>query len=196
MRAIVTILFVAQAVSAATPAADLARAIRETGLDRNECYRVRDLTLAKDDIRIYLTDGYLIFSKPVAGRPIGAIFTTEVENGDGEILLLPPSLAERRSLASYTGSPNLDEHFQTAALLFTGDVYQELLSQLPNNPSNRKVPEIGALLDENWSPVLRNLAGSYATRMTLDLLNQAAHKPDLLSVTDQSPKLGTFDVVY
>lgn len=196
MRAIVTVLFVAQVALAATPAADLARAIRETGLDRNECYRVRDLTLAKDDIRIYLTDGYLIFSKPVAGRPIGAIFTTEVENGDGEVLLLPPTLAERRSLASYTGSPNLDEHFQTAALLFTGDIYHELLSQLPDNPSNRKTPEIGALLDENWSPVLRNLAGSYATRMTLDLLNQAAHKPDLLSAIIQSPKLGTFDVVY
>lgn len=196
MRAIVTVLFVAQAALAATPAADLARAIRETGLDRNECYRVRDLTLVKDDIRIYLTDGYLIFSKPVAGRPIGAIFTTEVENGDGEVLLLPPTLAERRSLASYTGSPNLDEHFQTAALLFTGDIYHELLTQLPNNPSNRKTPEIGALLEESWTPVLRNLASGYATRMTLDLLNQSAHKPDLLSAIIQSPKLGTFDVVY
>jgi len=196
MRAIVTLWFVAQAALAATPAADLARAIRETGLDRNECYRVRDLTLAKDDIRIYLTDGYLIFSKPVAGRPIAAIFTTEVENGDGEVLLLPPTLAERRSLASYTGSPNLDEHFQTGVLLFTGDVYRELLNQLPNNPSNRKTPEIGALLDEKWSPVLRNLEGGYATRLTLDLLNQPAHKPDLLSAIIQSPKLGAFDVVY
>src|SRR5581483_5377233 len=194
MRAIVAVLFVARVALATGPAADLARNIRENGLDRNECYRVRDLTLVKDDVRIYLTDGYLIFSKPIAGRPIGAIFTTDVENGDGEVLLLPPTLAERRSLASYIGSPNLDEHFQVAALLFTGDVYRELLSQLPNNPSNRKAPEMGALLDEQWSPVLRNLEGGYETRMTLDLLNETAHKSDLLSAIFRSPMIGTFDV--
>jgi len=33
--------------------------------DREECYRVRDLTLAIEDIKIYLTDGHLIFSRPV-----------------------------------------------------------------------------------------------------------------------------------
>ena len=49
-------------------AADMARAIRENSFDREECYRVRDLTLIKEDIRIYLTDGYLIFSKPVSGQ--------------------------------------------------------------------------------------------------------------------------------
>ena len=53
---------------AASGAADVSRAIRENSFDRDECYRVRDLTLVKEDIRIYLTDGYLIFSKPVAGR--------------------------------------------------------------------------------------------------------------------------------
>src|SRR5579872_636292 len=180
MRGIVILLFLAQAPLAAGPAADVARAIRENSLDRDQAYRVRDLTLIKEDIRIYLTDGYLIFSKPVAGRPIAAVFTTEVENGDGEVLVLPPSLAERRALAGYVGTPNLDEHFQMAVLFFTGDVYQELLNQLPNNPSNRKAPEIGALMDEQWSPVLRNLGASYDTRLTLDLLDSHTHKPDLL----------------
>src|SRR5262245_48914694 len=96
----------------AGPAADLARAIRENSFDRDECYRVRDLTVVKEDIRIYLTDGHLIFSKPVAGRRIAAVFTADVEGGDGEVLLLPPDRAERRSLAVYTNSPNLDEHFR------------------------------------------------------------------------------------
>ena len=32
-------------------AADIARAIRENSFDRDECYRVRDLTLVKEDIR-------------------------------------------------------------------------------------------------------------------------------------------------
>src|SRR3954451_19379562 len=76
-------------------AADIARAIRENSFDRDECYRVRDLTLIKEDIRLYFTDGHLIFSKPVAGRRIAAIFAADVEGGDGEIILLPPDRGER-----------------------------------------------------------------------------------------------------
>ena len=196
MRTVLGLLLLAHLLLAAGPADDLARTIRETGLDRNECYRVRDLTLAKEDIRIYLTDGYLIFSKPVAGRPIAAVFTTDVQNGDGEVLLLPPNLAERRSLARFIGSPTLDDHFQSAAFFFTGGVYQELLRQLPANPTNKKAPEMGALLDDKWSPVLRNIASGYDTRLTLDLLDGPANKPDLLAGIFSSPKLGNFDVVY
>src|SRR6516225_1938249 len=95
-------------------AADIARAIRENSFDRDECYRVRDLTLVREDIRIYLTDGHLIFSKPVAGRRIAAVFVADVEGGDAEVLLMPPDRAERRSLASYIDTPNLDEHFRSA----------------------------------------------------------------------------------
>src|SRR6185369_8320083 len=104
-------------------AADIARAIRENSFDRDECYRVRDLTLVKEDARFYLTDGHLIFSKPVAGRRISAVFTADVEGGDGEVILLPPNRAERASLARFTGSPNMNEHFQAAVFLFTGDDY-------------------------------------------------------------------------
>ena len=56
----------------AANAVDVARAIRENSFDRDECYRVRDLTIQKEDVRIYLTDGYLIFSKPVAGRTLSS----------------------------------------------------------------------------------------------------------------------------
>ena len=42
--------------------------------------RVRDLTLTKDDLRLYFTDGYLIFGKPVDGDPakVGFRFTKEL----------------------------------------------------------------------------------------------------------------------
>src|ERR1044071_5776105 len=89
-------------------AADIARAIRENSFDRDECYRVRDLTLIKEDIRLYFTDGHLIFSKPVAGRRIAAVFAADVEGGDGEVILLPPDRGERSALARYIHSPNLD----------------------------------------------------------------------------------------
>ena len=180
----------------AGPASDLARAIRENSLDRDACYRVRDLTLVKEDIHIYFTDGYLMFGKPVAGRRITAVFTAEVANGDGEVLLLPPSLAERRSLASYAGAPNLDEHIQAGVFYFTGEVYGDLMAQISGNPGNRKAPEIGALLEEKWTSVVRDVGEGYDTRLTLDLLNRSAAKPDLLAALMQGRKLGNFEVVY
>ena len=177
-------------------AADVARAIRENSFDRDECYRIRDMTLVKEDIRVYLTDGYLIFSKPVAGRPIAALFLADTDGGDGEVMLLPPDRAERRSLATYIDSPNLDEHFRGAVFLFTGDVYDALKKQLPDNPANKKVPELGVLLDEHWTSVLRNLGADYQTRLTLDLLGWPASRPGLLAAFFQGIKLGNFDVVF
>src|SRR5262249_42712262 len=123
------VVFLALLLRAPLPgatAADIARAIRENSFDRDECYRVRDLTLIKEDIRLYFTDGHLIFSKPVAGRRIAAVFAADVEGGDGEVILLPPDRGERSALARYIHSPNLDEHFRAAVLLFTGDEYEAL----------------------------------------------------------------------
>ena len=66
--------------------AEVARAIHESRLDPDECYRVRDLNFSKEDLRFYLTEGYLIFTKPVHGRRISAIFSADVEGGDAEVL--------------------------------------------------------------------------------------------------------------
>jgi len=181
---------------AAGRAADLARALRENAFDRGECYRVRDLNLVKEDIRIYLTDGHLIFSKPVAGHRIAAVFTADTEGGDGEVIVFPPDRAERRSLAAFTHSPNLDDHFRSALFLFTGAEYDDLQSQIAQNSTGKKMPEIGALMDEKWTPVLRNLMESYQTRLVLDLIGGSARPPDLLAAMFDSPKLGTFDLIY
>jgi hypothetical protein len=180
----------------AGPGADLAKSIRELGFDRGQCYRVRDVAFIKEDIRLYLTEGHLIFSKPVAGRPIAALFSADVENGDGEIILLPPDRAERRSLSNFVHAPNLDDHFRMALLIFTGNEYADLQAALAESPANKKMPEIGALMDEQYGPVLRNIASSYQTRLTLDLLGRPARQTGLFAGIFQSPKLGNYDVVY
>jgi hypothetical protein len=175
-------------------AADIARTIRENSFDRDECYRVRDLKLIKEDLRLYLTEGHLIFSKPVAGRRIAAVFVADVEGGDGEVILLPPDRAERRSLAAFVDSPNLDEHIRSALFLFTGDDYDRLKSQFPDNPANKKAPEMGAALDEEWTPVLRNIGVSYAARLTLDLLDGPGNRGGLFAGLFRGAKLGNFDI--
>src|SRR5580700_2525941 len=81
--------------------ADLAHSIAQAGLDSQQCYRIRDLTLAKEDLRLYFTNGYLIFGEPAGDAPISAVFTGGVQGGDAEVLALPPNKSERQSLASY-----------------------------------------------------------------------------------------------
>src|SRR4051794_29187139 len=194
--AILLALLLRSPAAAAGTAADIARAIRENSFDRDECYRVRDFTLVKEDIRLYFTDGHLIFSKPVAGRRIAAVFAADVEAGDGEVILFPPDRGERATLARYTHSPNLDEHFRAALLLFTGDEYEQLRAQLPNNPANKKAPEIGAVLDSDWTPALRNLGASYQTRLTQELIGGPGRRGELFAAMINSAKLGNFDVVF
>lgn len=177
-------------------AADIARAIRENSFDRDECYRVRDLTVVKDDIRIYLSDGHLIFSKPVSGRRIAAVFVADVEGGDGEVILRPPDTAERRSLARYINSPTLDEHFTTALFLFSGNDYADLTAQFANSPANKRSPENAPLLDDQFGEVLRNLGESYQTRLTLDLLGGPGRHAGIFAALFTGRKLGNFDVVY
>jgi peptidase M1-like protein len=196
LRRLMALFLLLPAAYAATTAAEIARAIRESSFDRDECYRVRDIAFAKEDIRIYFTQGYLIFGKPVAGKPIAAVFSADVEGGDGEVILFPPDRAERRSLALFTDSPNLDEHIRGALLLFTGDTYQQLKSQIALNPANRKAADMAPVLDDYWSPTLRNLGASYQTRLTYDLLGGPSSRGGLLAAMLMGKRLGNFDVVY
>ena len=78
-------------------AGELASQMRGAGLDRDECYHVRELTYVKEDLRFYLTDGYLIFGKSVDGHRHAAVFAAETDAGDAEVLLFPPTRSERMS---------------------------------------------------------------------------------------------------
>ena len=168
---------------------------RNTEYDPSECYRVHDLSIRRADIRLYLTSGYLTFSKPVHGYPMSAIFTTDVEGGDGEVLLLPPNRGERRSMARFTESPNLDEHLSTVFLLFTDDTAKELRDQIAAG-AGTKAPEMGPSQVERWSPVLHNLSASFELRLAQDLLNPRNPSRGLLFATVAGKRLGTFDLLY
>jgi hypothetical protein len=180
--------------AAGPTATETARAVRDAGLDLDQCYRVRDLSLYKEDIRLYFNEGYLIFSKPVAGERIAAIFTSGVEGGDGEILLLPPQRGERQSLARFTGSPNLSEHFHTALLMFTDDSGRSLLDSIAQG-FGHKAPEMAPLLAEQFSPVVSNILDSFAPRLAGDLLTPGRTDGLLLAALG-GKTLGNFDVLY
>jgi hypothetical protein len=177
-------------------AAELAGQMREAGLDREECYRVRDLAFAKEDLRFYFTDGYLIFGKSVDGRRRSAVFAAEEDAGDAEILLFPPTRSERMSLARSAGSPNLNEHFKLAVMLFSDDTSEVLFRQISEAGEPRRSPEMGMLLEEKWTPVVRNLTSSFETRLVYDALSGAGPSSGFLFATVSGEKLGNFDVVF
>ena len=85
-----------------TRAGAIATQIREIALDPDRCYRVRDLKLDREDAKLFFTEGLLIFSKPIAGAPLAAIFSAQVESGEAEMLLMPPTRGERGALARFT----------------------------------------------------------------------------------------------
>jgi hypothetical protein len=186
----------AESRAAAPSAAELARSIREAALDPAECYRVRDLSFRKDDIRIYFTDGYLIFSKPSGGRRVSAVFTTDVEGGDGEVILFPPTRGERESLAVFTHSPNLDEHIDAALMLFTNGTDALLRERMEKDGSGKRTPEMGAIMAERWSPVLSNIREGFELRIVNDLLSPDPNASGFILLGMAGRERGNFDVVY
>lgn len=183
------------AANGAPSGADLAKQIRAATLDPAQCYHVRDLPLIKEDLKLYFNEGYLIFSKPVNGEIVSAVFTDEVEGGDGEVLLLPPYRGERKSLAQFAQTPNLDEHFRVAVLVFSDGSAQSLLDSIANG-AGKKALEMGPLLDEKWSPVLANIESGFDLRVIGDLLTPLSERRGLMFATLAGKHVGNFDVFY
>ncbi|MCU1327045.1 MAG: peptidase rane alanine aminopeptidase [Bryobacterales bacterium] len=192
--AVLLILAAGLASGQVRTAAELGRQVASAGLDIENCYRVRDIEITHDELRISLTDGYLMFGKPVNGMPLTAVFSGDTDGGDAEILLLPPDRSERKSMAAYVGSPNLNEHFDQAAFLFTDDTAKSLLEQIQASGA-KKVPEFGALMDERWSRVVSNLMTGFESRVVLDLLTPGG-RGGFMQAMIQGRKHGNFDVLF
>ena len=175
--------------------ADLAQSLAQLAMDPDECYRVRDISLVRDEAKTYFNDGYLLFAKPVAGHRAAAVFVAGEEGGDAELLLQPPTKAERRSLALHAKAPNLDEHFTQALLLFGDATYNELMQQITAAPRVRKAAERGAALAAEWTPVARTLSTAFATRTALELLSPGAGAGFFTAILN-TRGLGTVDLMF
>jgi hypothetical protein len=182
-------------LSAALPtAAEVGHLLHENSLDANECYKVTELEYSKEDLKIFFTEGFLSFTKPVNGIRTAAVFSAEVEAGDAEILLLPPTRGERLSLSNFTQSPNLEEHFKTALLLFTDSTAEDLLAKIRAQGA-KKSPEMGALLSDQYNSMVRNVSVSFETRLVQDLLS-TNRRNGFFYMGVNGATLGTFDISY
>jgi hypothetical protein len=175
-------------------AAGHARALHQTTFDAEECYRVRDVSLVREDIKMYFNEGSLIFGRPVEGRIHNALFVAA--DGDGEVLLMPPTRGERASLASFTGSPNLNERIRTALLIFSDNTAIELKEALGKGGEPRKLPEMGMLVAQQWNSVLQNFTGSLELRLVQDALANRAPGDGFFYAAVNGLKAGNFDMFY
>ena len=198
MRASIILLLIAPLAAADTPskAATVATQIREMTLDPDRCYRIRDVKLEREDAKIFFTDGLLIFAKPIEGAPAAAIFSAQVEGGEAEVLLMPPTRGERGALARFTGSPNLAEHFDSMMMLFTDQTAAELMRQIEASPGGVKPSvEMGLVLRQRYEGALRNVAESLELRLVQDLLSpRSAERGLFYSILSGTPH-GNFDLL-
>ena len=184
------------AEDAALPAAaQIGAEVHRLELDPDACYRVRDLSFERPELRFFFADGWLIFSRPVAGRRIAALYRASESTDDAEIMLRPSNRSERASLAHSAGTPNMDEHFGMAVLLFTGGG-EDLLTAVRDN-GGKPNPERGLLFSSDMGEVVRRLVSGMEVRIAHDVLTNAGPQgEDLFFAAIAGKSLGLFDVVY
>ena len=196
----VCVLSAAGETPADKPAESLYLQLGQVGLDPARVYQVRGASLDRPAVQITLEDGTIAFTKDVMGRITGAFF-----EGEGEVLLTPPTSVERRSMSLFTGMAILEEHFATAYFRFNDDAAAEL------RPDLRATDKAQEFVDR-WGGAARNLASTDAMRLLVTFsamlplngnsasegADSAPKKPDdrFLHARLQGTKLGIFDIYF
>lgn len=167
------------------PGAALYSRLANAGLDRAAIYSVRGALIEREDVHITLEDGIIGFLQSVDGHVTGAFF-----EGTGDVLVIPPNLAERGSLALFTGAAVLEDQFTSAYFRFNDDVLSELKPYLL--PATDPQP-----FYDRWASMAPTLGEADALRLMATFLNRPPANGDhFFRGRLQSPKLGVYDIYY
>lgn len=153
-------------------------------LDAASAITVRDTNIDLEDVHLSLTDGMLIFLKPVNGHVTGALFI-----GNGEVLVIPPTPEERQSMALFTGAAVLNERFAVAYLRFANDAIATRLQA-----AARTQPDNAAEVTARFHGFVDGLAILDALPLTLDL-TATPSDDTYFHARIVGQKLGGFDIV-
>jgi len=189
LRAFTCFALLAVPATAQQPAAggprELLQKLNALRVDGEQVYRVREISLRRDAVRIALDEGKLAFLAALDGRITGAVFT-----GQGRVIAMPRDLVEKRSLARFLGAPLLDESFSRAYFRFTDNTVEELLEHL----RRAKVePFAEPTFAEDWNPVVANLNSLHSLRILSDLLAEEPHTYFYAGLAGDT--FGSFDVL-
>ena len=82
---------------------------------------VNGLVLKRDAATFKFNNGEIYFLAPVEGRVVGAVFL-----GDVEMRIVPPTIAEKRSLDRFTGGKEEADHFSRMVMRFSDKTFDEI----------------------------------------------------------------------
>ncbi|HVP42672.1 MAG TPA: M1 family aminopeptidase [Terriglobales bacterium] len=182
---LILLLFAPAALAQAGDALQFYRALRTNGLDRTRVYRVRDAQVDIEDIHLTLTDGVIALLQPVAGHTTGAFFA-----GEGEVLVFPPTQAERESLALHTGHAVLEERFTTGYFRLS-DAFTDRIMAAARGPADDPQSYV-----DKWDPAARSMSEIDALHLLAVLTRAPSAAPDrhVFHARLAGTRLGTFDV--
>jgi hypothetical protein len=157
-------------------------------LDKSHIHYIRDITIRRDVLTIALNRGAIAFLEPINGKVTGAVFI-----GSGEIVAIPPDPIEKEQVYKFTGTPILNETFETAILRFTDNTYEEISKEIADH-ATEDVTANDAAQFERWDMALAARATALNLRLLADLLEPGG-KTFFLGELNGN-KRGWFDVVY
>ena len=176
-------------------ATDQLQTIQTLGLDPQQCFRVRDIFLEREDAKLYFIDGYLIFAEPLGGRTSAALFVALEPTDKGEILLIPPNARERHSLVRFTSEPALHQRFRTAMMFFTDDSAEVLRASIEGSVGSKLDPAAGADLARKWSYPMHNVVEGLSLRILFDTFSNLPANDGFFAAAIAGGPAGRFDVV-
>jgi hypothetical protein len=156
-------------------------------LDKKQIHSVRDITLRRDVLSITLNRGLIAFLEPVMGKVTGAVFI-----GSGEIVAIPPDTIEKQQIYKFTGTPVLNETFQTAIFRFTDKTYDEVTKEISQHAQEEISSDEMAQFDA-WDAAVADQARLFNNRLLADFL-EPVNRPVFLGEL-KGDKTGWFDVV-
>ncbi len=157
-------------------------------LDKKQIYNIRDITLRRDALSISLNRGVIAFLEPVQGRVTGAVFI-----GNGEVVAIPPDAMEKQQMYKFTGSPIMDETFQSGIFRFTDKTFDEIKREISQHAEEDVTPEDSAQFD-SWDPKIAQRATLINTRMLADFLEPSSQPFFLAELNGE--KSGWFDAIF
>ena len=167
---------------------DILAQLSKIRLDKNQIYTVRDLTIRRDVLTLALNRGAIAFLEPINGKVTGAVFI-----GSGEIVAIPPDPIEKQQMYKFTGTPILNEAFQSAVFRFTDNTYEEIRKEISQHAQEDVSADDVAQFD-SWTSSTGDGGTALDLRLVADFL-EPAPKP-LFFVELKGDKTGSFNVGF
>ena len=157
-------------------------------LDKSHIQYIRDITIRRDVLTVALNRGAIAFLEPINGKVTGAVFI-----GSGEIVAIPPDSIEKEQVYKFTGTPILNETFETAIFRFTDNTYEEIKKEIADHATEDVTANDAAQFDP-WDMALAARATALNLRLLADFLEPGG-KTFFLGELNGN-KRGWFDIVY